>query len=187
MSDAEACSLSPNKENGRKNSISGLLPEPRWFCVCCGSIQLLPWKLLWQQCSYWLFCHLTPPTKLSFLSCCPPVLLPSPCSRWLGSVEWQFFIFSCLLPSWPLLLTSRLEQQWLKPWDFVNLGSFEQQQRPWSSKSRKWCRFIFLLGVSTWKCYLCNHGSWTLCLIEVWMLCNWIGSPWEEFGFLGMC
>lgn len=127
------------------------------------------------------------PAASSLLSCCPPVLLPSPCSWWLGLVEWQFFIFACLLPSWPLLLTSRLEQQWLKPWDFVNLGSFEQQQRRWSSISRKWCCFIFLLGVATWKCYLCNHGSWTLCLIEVRMLCNWIGSPWEEFAFLRMC
>lgn len=34
-------------------------------CAVASSIQRLPWKLLLQQCSYWLFYHLTPRCELS--------------------------------------------------------------------------------------------------------------------------
>jgi len=111
----ESRCLSPNQEKGRKDSASGLLPEPRLFDTRRGFLHLaIPLEFLWSRRSHWVFYSRASPLS-SFPSCCPPALLLSPSSRWLGLVEQQnkivlfFFMSTSKLPA-------ASKQRFVKPW-----------------------------------------------------------------------
>lgn len=151
----KSCSLSPNKEKGRKNSSPGLLPEPQLFCIYCGFLHLAaPLQFLWLQHCFLLCC--LPSELCSFMvSPSTPTIFLLPMARFGGIARLNLIFFACQFLICLLLLNSSL----LKCGIFFCLGNFEEQQRTLCVESRKLCCFIFLSAGSSWKCYLCNHSS----------------------------